>query len=396
MPHLSTMPDPGELTSDWQLHVVRSSAEMEALRPHWDGLLERSACPSPFSRWDWLWRWHQQFRDEHELAIGVARDGRGEVRGIAPLMLRRGSSGGRRWMRHLMQLGGEGPVVGERQDWLVARGDEAEVMPVLCQTLGRLRREWDAILLRKLPAESPLLPYMRAVLQSEGSAARQLYASSCQICHLPPSLEAYEATHSSRWRRNLRNRWRGLMEDHAGGVGLVSADDDVAARVDQFSELHRQHYPDGRSSFVETRAWEFHRGLAVDWLREGRASMPYLTSAGRLIAALYCLKEGETMYQYQMGWEATFSKLSLGYLVMRHGFDAAIRSGVRTYDLLPGEAGRYKAEWCPEVRWVLDWEAFRPGSARALLFRGMRGLQRLAHRRAPVGAAAAPEGEEVG
>jgi CelD/BcsL family acetyltransferase involved in cellulose biosynthesis len=68
---------------------------------------------------------------------------------------------------------------------------------------------------------------------------------------------------------------------------------------------------------------------------------------------------------------------------------------VRLYDFLPGEFS-YKQNWCPEVRHVLDLEAFGPFNVRAGLFRLMRHVKRIAKRKsAPSAASADPQTHET-
>ena len=111
-----------------RLEILREESAFLALEPWWDRLLEQSATPTPFMRWDWVRLWWQVFGHGYELAMAVVYDEQKVPQAIAPLMLGHDSPGPRRHLRHLGFLGGLGPVRGERMDFLVPAGREARLV----------------------------------------------------------------------------------------------------------------------------------------------------------------------------------------------------------------------------------------------------------------------------
>lgn len=363
---------------DWpgRLEIVRTLAGLEALRPVWDELVESSATRSVFMRWDWVRLWWELYGAEYELAVIVARDGFGVVEGIAPLVVGRAASGARRYLRQLCWLGGVGEVEGEVMDFLVPAGREAELTPRLCQGLRLLGGDWQGVRLNKIPGDSPNLPILLEELKAFTVFAGvvNIHDSRCTV--LPGDWEAYAARHSGRWRRNLRKRWEALTLERGARPFRAGADWPVADAMAQLGTLHEERWQEGGSSFRKQQAWEFHRRLAELWVPEGRAVLTLLAVGGRVIAGCYGFLEGDRFYHYQIGWDRQYAELSLGNLAVRQCLTFCLERGVLHYEMLSGEY-RYKSEWCPEARSLIDVEGYASGSPAAACFVGLRSLKRM-------------------
>ncbi len=358
-----------------RLDIVRTDEAFLALEPDWDRLLELSQTRSPFMRWDWISLWRQHFQKDYDLAIAVIRDASQRPLAIAPFALGGEMQGARRCLRHLFLIGSLGEVQGERLDFLVPSGQESELTPLLLGVFERLSAEWQAVRLNKIPEESANLPYILAALNQCGVGAGLVHISECQYARLPGAWTEYEATHSSRWRRNMRKRWESFDQELQGERVEISNPEKAQSTISHFGRLHAMHFPAGVSSFLRKRAWEFHQKLAEKWLQTGRAVLPYLAIKGQMVAGIYGFIEGGEFFQYQMGWDPAFAKISIGNLAIGFCMQSCVQKGMSVYDMLPGSY-RYKAEWCSQGRRVVDVEAYHPESFRALIFRGIRGLTR--------------------
>lgn len=367
----------GALTLD----LVRDEAAFLALEAYWDALVGQMATRSPFMRWDWARSWWQSCAGRgSSLAIALLRDEEGVPHAIAPLMLARENDGARRHLVALAFLAGFGPAHGERLDFIVPAGREDDLTPRLCRVFKVLRNECDLVRLNHLPEESPNTPHIIAALEESFIHASVLNRYPCHFIRLPAESAAYEGQQSGAWRSKLRRRQKAFTTQHAGIASLagdrVSHEDGMHA----LAALHSHHWPADVSSFIEPVSWRFHQQLAAKWLAQGRAILPLLEADGQIIAAMYGFVERDEFFQFQMGWDPAFARLSPGKLVMRWCIECSIHRGLRRHDMLPSDY-EYKRQWCDSLRWLVDLEAVSPASWRAALFHTLRAARRLLPRR---------------
>lgn len=366
----------GQLTLDF----VRDEAAFHALQPYWDALVEQMATRSPFVRWDWVSLWWEECRQDARLALALLRDAEGVPHAIAPLMLAHEADPARRPLLTLTFLAGFGEAHGERLDFIVPAGQEAELTPQLCRAFKLLKPECDNVRLNHLPEESPNTPYIIAALKKDFSGAGVLNRQVCRFVNLPATWDEYEARHSSKWRYGLRRYRRMFTSDHAGTATLAGERVDRSEAMKELRVLHAMQWPSGISSFTTETAWRFHQRLAERWLPQQRTLMPMLEMDGKFIAVLYGFIERDQFFQYQSGWEQSLAKMSPGKLVIRWAIDCCIQRGLQVYDLLPSDY-EYKRQWADGARWLLDVEAFNPTSWRSAAFKTLRTLRRWLPRR---------------
>lgn len=358
-----------------RLDIIRDDAGFAALESSWDTLLEQSSVCTPFMRWDWLRLWWEEFHTDFSLAIAVVRDEAGAPQGIAPLMIGADNQGMRRHLRHLGLLGGLGEARGERMDFLVPAGREHEITPILCRAFSMLGQEWDAVRLNKIPEESPNLPHIMKALAASASGVGVLVKSECACIRLNKDWAAFESAMLGRRRRLLRRRRELMNAQNAVGEHCAQARD-AEACLEALAVLHRQHYPEGVSSFLTERSWRFHQRLGRRWIGQGRALLPYLTVDGEMVGAVYGFMERDEFFYFQSGWKRSLARFSPGHQSLRWALECCMQRGLRLFDLLPG-VYRYKREWAHTSRYVTDVEAYRPHNLRAAAFRCARQMRRM-------------------
>jgi CelD/BcsL family acetyltransferase involved in cellulose biosynthesis len=104
--------------------------------------------------------------------------------------------------------------------------------------------------------------------------------------------------------------------------------------------------------------------------------MPMLALNGKMVAGCYGFFEGDHFYHYQIGWDCQYAAFSMGNLAVKNCVELCLERGVRDYEMLSGEY-RYKSEWCPESRRLIDVEGYAQGSPAAACFVGLRSLKRM-------------------
>ncbi len=368
------------ITSPLVLDIVRDEPGFHALEPAWDKLLETCATTAPFMRWDWVSLWWEENREDFTLAIAVLRNSRHEPVAIAPFVIGHDLQKARRPLRQLAFIGGIGQIKLQRFDFLVPQGLEEHFTPLLCEAFRELRPQWDTVRLTCIPEESPNLPIIHEALKKcgLGAAIFNRLESRC-IAPLPVNWEGYENLHSKNWRSKIRRRWKAMSNGHEARTLLGGQDKPAAESMRMLAALHANRWPVGVSEFLHERAQRFHLKLAERWLPDGRAILPYIEIDGQPAGVMYGFHEGDSFYQYQMGWDPAFTKISMGKLAMMWCIQSAMKLGVVTYDMLPGDFA-YKAQWCNAIRYTVDVETFHPFSPAALIFRTLRQLKRLTTR----------------
>ena len=373
----AVQPRRGALTLD----LVRDEAGFHALAPFWDALVDQTATRSPFLRWDWVSLWWAECRErDARLAIGLLRDEEGVPHAIAPLMLSSEKDRARRHLTALSFISGFGDAHGERLDLIVPAGQEENLTPRLCRIFKLLRQECDVVRLNHLPEDSPNTPHILAALEESFMHTGVLNRYACHFIRLPATSADYGARHTGAWRSKLRRRQKAFASQHAGIASLAGERVSFESALNALGALHARHWPADVSTFITPASWRFHQRLAAQWLPEGRALLPVLEADGQIIAAMYGFVERDEFFQFQMGWDPAFARLSPGKLVMRWCIDCSIQRGLRVHDMLPSDY-EYKRQWCEDLRWLLDLEASNPSSWRAAVFHTLRAVRRLFPRR---------------
>jgi CelD/BcsL family acetyltransferase involved in cellulose biosynthesis len=360
-----------------RLEIIADEAQFLELAPHWDKLVDRSVTRSPFLRWDWVSLWWEEYREQFQLAVAVVRDVWGMPLAIAPMVTGRSArNGARRHLRQLVFMGGDGDICAQILDFIIPGGFESVLAPLLCNAIERLRPRWDMVRLDGIPETSPNLPYILEAMRACGNGACVVNRHTSRFIKMPANWADFEMTRSGSWRSKMRRKWKAMEQVHQGRTLLGGRDSDVDDAMRDLFTLHAHRFPAEVSEFLLPHVKRFQHKLARRWVPTGRMMLPYIEVAGTPAAVMQVLVEGDTLYQYQMGWNPAFADISIGNLVMAWSVRCALERGAAIYDTLPGEF-EYKDRWCPETRHFVDLEAFNSLSISGAVFRGLRAMKRL-------------------
>jgi len=351
------------------LEDVTDDEALEALAPEWDRLLADSTAASPFLTWAWVSAWRRTLGDGHRLAVVAARHpGDGSLVGLAPFAVEeRRAPGGLRY-RALVFLG-SGPAAPDHLDLMVARAFEAGVAAPL----------WGAVLRRSRPDLADL-DGLRAggllealVLRRRTDRRRFAEPIPCPHLPLPPTWAEYESGLGRNLRQNLRRYARRLEEEAPGPVTrrLVVRPEEIDPTLDDLARLHQQvRNAHGQAGAFRSPALKaFHHLAAYRFLEAGRLRLHRLDVAGKAIAVIYCVRQGDVVSFYTTGYDPAFARFGPGRDLMAHAIGAAIAEGATEFDFLRGDEA-YKDQWGTRVRH--DWRVVLPTGARGRLLVGGR------------------------
>lgn len=310
-----------------EIAVYRDGASaFSSLAGEWNGLVEASAGNTVFATWDWQKAWWDSFGPDYRLHLVTVRDG-GRLVGLAPLMWTELAG------RPALRLIG-GTEVADYLDFVIVRGQESEVLPVLIEAL---EPEWQLLDLHGLPAASPTRSLLRQLAQERGWSLTETVEDRCPVVVLADTWDGYLNSLDKKDRHELRRKLRRLEgADVSARYVRLTDPAELPAAVHDFARLHRLSSGD-KAGFMDEAMEQFFLRLAKAMFARGWLDLSFLEVEGRRVACNYAFTYGDGVYLYNSGYDPAYSSLSVGVLVVAYGIQAAIAQGKRLYDFLQGD-----------------------------------------------------------
>jgi CelD/BcsL family acetyltransferase involved in cellulose biosynthesis/glycosyltransferase involved in cell wall biosynthesis len=301
--------------------VITSIDDLASLQDEWTAVARDCPLATPFQHPEWLLPWMRHLMRGALMCVAIRRGER--LVGLIPLT--RSLVDG----RIVLELAGGGV-----SDYLgaVVRSDEASaVCSELTNLLGAMR-DWDAIDMRQLQRDDPLMmcdgPW-RASLTREPDPSPAL-ARGAVPRHMSSNLRYY---------RRKAERLGALALERATAASVTEM---VAALY----QLHAARWSSRGSPGVlaDPAIQAFHSEAMPAMHRAGLLSLHALRIDRRVVAIAYCLASGTRGYYYLGGFDPSFAHVSPGTLVLGEAIDAAWRDGATEFEFLRGREP-YKYLW---------------------------------------------------
>ena len=358
------------------VHVIRTTEEFLLLGPEWKELFHRIGCDNVFLSFEWLSEWWLHFGHKHELFVIIVRGQNGQLAALAPFYI--SLHGGPLRLRQLSFLGDR--LVGS--DYLDFLVDDC-CMPSALERIHRCilgnRRLWDYIQLLDVKADSIAATAFRMLMLNCGVTSKMTFSSLCPYQKLPHSKEEYNASLTTRFKKNLRYYSRTLQRQ--GEVEFITVEHapDIEDAFNDLLRLHRSRFRSRRadSAFLGPKAEAFHRGALRSLTKAGLASIHMLKLNGICVATSYELSCGRRISSYQSGIDPVYSRFSVGQQLIHFAIETGIEKGYREFDFLRGNE-TYKSKWVHDIRnvYVLRFFDRRPKSRIAMAGKSIRTLLR--------------------
>jgi CelD/BcsL family acetyltransferase involved in cellulose biosynthesis len=349
--------------------VLSDPAQLEALRPTWLDLLERSAANEVMLTPMWLLPWWRVFGplDGRQLRVGLFHQGECLV-GLAPLLSRR------HWyrpgipFRRLEPLGsGERPADRAWSDYLsviVQRGAEDRVAAAFAEALAAgAFGAWDELVLPAMGGDNPLVPLLVEALRQQGYAAEAVPGQPAPYIPLPGSWEAYLKAMSSSHRYFIKRSLRDFEEWAGGDVRLsaVTSPGELDEARQTLVALHTERWQAAGSTgvFRSPLFRAFHEAAQAELLAAGALDLQSLRARGQVVAAVYNLRWNGKISFYQAGRRTDLpDNVRPGVAIHAYAIRNAIEAGLREYDFLAG-VSRYKMQFALATRPLVEVRAAR-------------------------------------
>ena len=352
----------------------------DALRPHWNAVLQSSATNTLFLTWEWQQAWWDNFGTGRDLWLAAARDEGGQVLAILPmfsqetcldpdlplpginienpLAVSNGSCpaaapserGGRRvrqptgrstWQR-TVHLGG-GSEVSDYLDVIAPAALHHQAWAMLFDSIAE-REGWRFLDLRNLPSSSPSLGAVTELAQARGWTVQQGEEDVCPVLELPGTWDEYLGTRLDKKQRHELRRKMRRAEQETRVDWYWAGNENLEEALDVFMQLHKAS-ASAKEAFMDQRMERFFRTAARAAAEQGWLRLSVLRFDGRPVASYLCFDYGRDRLVYNSGFEiSAYRELSPGIVLVAYMIEDAIKQGCGRFDFLQGNE-RYKYEF---------------------------------------------------
>jgi CelD/BcsL family acetyltransferase involved in cellulose biosynthesis len=337
--------------------IVETSG-FASLHVEWNQLLEASDSDNLFLTWEWLWTWWNTLAGDRRLYVLAVRSA-GSLVALAPCCLRSPSLSNGRPLPTLEVLG-TGSVGSDYLDIIIRRGFVEESARAIASHLAqeRLMLRWTQL------KRGSRAAVVASALGAEGWHVADTETNICPFIQLKgSSWETYLASLGAEHRYNYHRKLKRLEREF--GVELDQARTPAQCRqsVDLVIKLHNMRWHDrgGSDAFHTSALVEFHRNFSQVALDLGWLRLYVLRLDGKPAACLYGFLHRRVFYFYQSGFDAAYTKHSVGLVTLGLAIKSAFEEGAEEFDLLHGNEP-YKSHWSNDSRELSRLEVYPPRS----------------------------------
>ena len=347
--------------------VCETEAEVSALLPQWEKLLDRCANTTIFSTWEWLGPWWRAY-GRGDFRLAAFYDESSALVAIAPLFVEQ-----RQELPHLtlrwLHLMGDRTGDSDYLDCLVLPGREREFADALLEYLSSAKVRWDVGELNTVPAISAGVAALEAAMARAGWPSRT-ETSSGSCIELPPTWDEYLNKISSKERGKIRYRSQRLNKLHQVQFRKCTEISELDGCLEHLFALHQKRWNSKGEpgSFASSSRRDFYRHLGRELLTKERLELWLLELDGRPVAAQFGFVYRQAAYSLQEGFDPDLTQESVGYVLRAHVLRVMIESGMRYYDFLGGSS-ESKERWNAEPRQFKHVQLARPQSLGAIYFK---------------------------
>ena len=350
--------------------VIRDAAGFERLVAEWDELVDASGSNTPFLKAAWVDGWRRHALGNAALHVVTARD-RGRLIAIAPMLrVRHGLS-----LSDRLEFMGNGPAGSDYLDAIVRTGAADNALGAIAASI---HSEQLPLYLDHLPPSSQA-DGLRTALEGRGWTAIESSPDVCPFIDLSGhTWDSFLQSLGSAHRANVRRRLRAINADFVVQFRLADSHAerrDALTALVHFSQLRWQN-EGGTSAFPNPQMVAFHQHVTRRAMDEGWLRLYVLTLNGVIAAVMYGFAIGDRFFFYQHGFDNTYSRYSLGLVLMALTVRASIEDGIRDFDMLYGHES-YKSLWTQQQRALKRLQLFPPRMTGVLLRRQVETRQAL-------------------
>lgn len=336
-----------------QLKIIRTIADFQSLKEHWQSL-DRKACnKSIFLSFDWIDAWVTSFSSSiSAMAVVTVWEGN-ELVGSLPLYTKSGESEGVFWF-----LGSGEPEIAE----VCSEGLDVLLLSPSKAKYGHLfKKAFIEIGLKKLIVSNSF---------EDSFLARQLQESGFFKTKQFIGNRYFIRAHESSTKLEKRTaRYSRAAEKLGVSFHVPKTVDELDSYFGELKSLHNLRWRKSQpiTIFDNDKFFSFHLKLAEELIKKNSLSLVLLKKENKSIAINYSLVSGNDLVFYQSGVDTSFKpNLSPGMLLHRYQLGLARERKLDKYDFLLSMPPSYKesiTEYAKPVYCSIYYKSFS-----ALLF----------------------------
>lgn len=335
-----------------RVYELNQLGQLAPLRDAWHRQLAQTPGYSFFQTPEWLETAWSNYRLPQKLRVVVVeRDD--EPIGIVPFCVR----------VEERKMGRLRVLTYPLDDWGTFYGaisaDPSFALNAAIRHVAETPRDWDFIDLRWVDDGGPELMAAGEALRAAGYSFRARPRMEVRICRLTAGWDAYVASRSRNWRREMR-RHHEQLEETGGEVKLVryrpaAGRGTEAEHLDVYDVCERiaanswQAEAESRSTLCSPRVRETLRRLHVQAGELGMLDVNILTVGGRPVAYNYNYLADGRILGLRCGFDQTAGLENCGKLLLFKMLEDAAVRGDTEYNFGPGRQP-YKDRFATEVR----------------------------------------------
>ena len=319
---------------------LRGLAEVESIRAPWHALVLASAHDTPYVLPEFLLPWIRRLDGRDECRFLAAWDGDTLV-GLAPVVQRRIQ----RFGVTLLTLRGFAEAAPTPPcDLLVHAGASGVVEAFFSHWLQQ--RDWEAIELPTVPAESPTVARLVELARQAGLRAA---CTPVLETYNVPVLGSWADFHASRSKKTRQNLRRGLQYFQRLGPTRFAAypgdmtADEALGQLDHVLAHSWKEHEQGASGWNA-----FVRDLVREFDRCGLLRLSFLLLDGRAVAYLLDVPWGRAWYAIHNAYDLGHQPGNAGQLMLAHAIEDAHQRQARCYDFTGNKD--YLRRWTTATR----------------------------------------------
>lgn len=317
----------------FRVEVSRNLDDLLKQETLWDAL----SRGVPFRESSWLGPWWQNFGDQKEPFVLLAKDEAGAIRGILPLYRQQSDSTHRAlWMI------GDGQACSDYTSILARSEDSIEV----AESIGAFLVEsdtggdWDTIHFDGVvEGDAPMAALMSVIKDNGGS----IHAQSRMSAWYKPVDESW-ADHLKHFGKTQRRKMRRWSEKVDATEGLqrhtAKSPTEVETDLHCLIELHQRRWEDAGEpgSFADPWFRNFIQQATVSFAAKDQLYLPTLSLHDRTIGAeLHFVGGDQNLYCYSSGYDLSASDLEPGRILCTETLMHLYESGLAGIDYLRGD-----------------------------------------------------------
>lgn len=322
---------------------IASLDDFTSLADEWDELLKKSDQGNVFLSYEWMHNWWQVYGTGEELFLLICRSVEdGALVGILPLYRKQEG-----WLPRvkLLKFIAGSDVGSDFLEPVNLPGKRQQVFESFFEYLEKNKHEWDVIEFSSVEVDSSFYFF----LNDKKNKFSTFVPDSIQICPyvtLPESWGEMLSSLSKKVRQKVGYYRRSLARNGSYEIARVADEKELKDSLDYLMRIRKDRLEAKGIDFdkVSCLYKKFHEKIMADFLRKGWLDLYFLKFQNKPVAFVYQFVFQERIFFYQTGFDRTYGAQSVGFVLLGHVIEGAIKEKKILFEFLRGDE-KYKYDW---------------------------------------------------